>query len=253
MTAKHFTYKVILNMLRLMPNRFKGLLSEDITSTVTTPHRVKLYVQGRMMVNWMNYLWKKEPETIRWIDEMPTGSSFWDIGANIGYYSIYACNKGQHVTAFEPGSANYALLCKNIKLNRSILDTYCLAISDGKRFDTLYMASGDTGRAHNSYGEAIDPLGDTLDYKWHEDSIGYSIDELSSRLRFPNYIKIDVDGIEGKILEGSSETLKDKRLKGLMVELYPERPDYNNIVRGMRINGFVCSNVRENHFFSRVQ
>ena len=32
----------------------------------------------------------KEPETLEWIETIPQGSTFWDIGANIGLYSLYA-------------------------------------------------------------------------------------------------------------------------------------------------------------------
>ena len=32
----------------------------------------------------------KEPETLNWIDTFEDGSTFYDIGANVGLYSIYA-------------------------------------------------------------------------------------------------------------------------------------------------------------------
>ena len=35
----------------------------------------------------------KEPETLEWIDSIPGGSILWDVGANIGLYSIYAAKK----------------------------------------------------------------------------------------------------------------------------------------------------------------
>ena len=33
---------------------------------------------------------KKEPDTLAWIDLIPEGSLIWDIGANVGLYSVYA-------------------------------------------------------------------------------------------------------------------------------------------------------------------
>jgi len=39
-------------------------------------------------------LFTKEPEMIEWIDSIDSGSTFWDIGANIGLYSIYGAVKG---------------------------------------------------------------------------------------------------------------------------------------------------------------
>src|SRR5690349_11944744 len=33
---------------------------------------------------------KREPETLGWIDAFETPCRFWDIGANVGAYSVYA-------------------------------------------------------------------------------------------------------------------------------------------------------------------
>ena len=35
----------------------------------------------------------KEPETLEWINAMPSESVLWDIGANVGLYSVYAAKK----------------------------------------------------------------------------------------------------------------------------------------------------------------
>ena len=43
---------------------------------------------------------------------------------------------------------------------------------------------------------------------------------------FPNHIKIDVDGLEGSIIDGGNTTLSDQRLKSLLVELDTERQEY---------------------------
>jgi hypothetical protein len=51
--------------------------------------------------------------------------------------------------------------------------------------------------------------------------LGFSIDDFISIFRapFPNYLKIDVDGIELGILRGAAVTLCDPRLKSLIVEI----------------------------------
>ena len=35
----------------------------------------------------------KEPETLDWIDGFNENSTFWDIGCNVGLYSVYAAKK----------------------------------------------------------------------------------------------------------------------------------------------------------------
>ena len=61
----------------------------------------------------------KEPETIEWIDGFETGDTLWDIGANIGIYSIYAGVKGIRTWGFEPHFANYHQFCATIALSVS--------------------------------------------------------------------------------------------------------------------------------------
>ena len=57
----------------------------------------------------------KEPETLNWIDSLPEESELWDVGANIGLYSIYAAKKKKcNVFSFEPSVFNLELLAKNI-------------------------------------------------------------------------------------------------------------------------------------------
>ena len=58
-------------------------------------------------------LFKKEPETISWINnfykfKINKKIKFWDIGANIGVYSIYAGKKYKNIeiVSFEPSTSN---------------------------------------------------------------------------------------------------------------------------------------------------
>ena len=44
----------------------------------------------------------------------------------------------------------------------------------------------------------------------------------------PDYIKIDVDGIEHLILEGGKETLKNKKIKSILIEINENFEDQKN-------------------------
>ena len=66
----------------------------------------------------------KEPDTIEWIDNFSIDNNdnfiFWDIGANIGLYSLYCAsvhrNKSK-IYAFEPSTSNLRVLSRNITDN----------------------------------------------------------------------------------------------------------------------------------------
>jgi hypothetical protein len=55
--------------------------------------------------------------------------------------------------------------------------------------------------------------------------VGYSIDSFIKEFAapFPNHIKIDVDGIEDRIIAGATDTLADPRLLSLSIELDSSR------------------------------
>ncbi|HYL33478.1 MAG TPA: FkbM family methyltransferase [Stellaceae bacterium] len=177
----------------------------------------------------------KEPETIEWIDSFSDGDTFWDVGANVGVYSLYAAiNRRIRVLAFEPSAANYFLLNRNIELNKldGIVQGLCVAFSDDDRIDALNMLSTGLGGALSSFGEPIDPFGKTFSARFRQGAIGFSIDAFIDHFRptFPNHLKIDVDGIEDRIIAGAQRTLADGRLKSLSIELDSGRVEYTNSV-----------------------
>ncbi|HZS63219.1 MAG TPA: FkbM family methyltransferase [Xanthobacteraceae bacterium] len=58
-----------------------------------------------------------KPEMTNWIDSFPKNSVFWDIGSNVGVYTLYAASKGVRTCAFEPEASTFHLLQRNIDLN----------------------------------------------------------------------------------------------------------------------------------------
>ena len=113
------------------------------------------------------------------------------------------------------------MLAKNIYLN-SLSDK--IAIISFPLFANLavrpfYMTSKEWGGALSNFGESVDhdglPMTSVFKYK----TVGMSIDQAISHLNFtkPNYIKMDVDGIEHLILKGATDTLKSA--ESLLIEV----------------------------------
>lgn len=166
----------------------------------------------------------KEPETIEWIDSFAEGDVYWDIGANVGVYALYAAKRSDiRVLAFEPSPFNYYALCRNVELNRlgDSLSAYCLAFNDATVLDYFNMSTVEIGGALSSFGETTDYWGKQFKPQFRQAMIGFSMDDFIARFNpsFPTHLKIDVDGIEAKIVEGGLETLADHRLKSVSIEL----------------------------------
>lgn len=164
----------------------------------------------------------KEPATLAWIDSFAPGVVLWDIGANIGLFSLYAAiARNCRVVAFEPAPANFALLCRNVVINgvgESVLP-FSVALCAERRIDHLHMENSDPGGAFSAFG-GIRKAALTLD------CLGYSMDGFIADFDppFPRHLKIDVDGIEDEIVAGARCTLADPRLLSLWVELDDRKP-----------------------------
>lgn len=166
----------------------------------------------------------KEPETISWIDGFTASDVYWDVGANVGVYALYAAKRsGVRVLAFEPSPFNYYALCRNVELNRmgESLSAYCLAFNDVTVLDYFNMSTLEIGGALSSFGETTDYWGQQFKPQFQQAMIGFSMDDFISIMNppFPTHLKIDVDGIEAKIVEGGLKTLSDRRLKSVSIEL----------------------------------
>ena len=186
----------------------------------------------------------REPETLAWIDGFETPCRFWDIGANIGVFSIYAgLRVGVEVRAFEPAAASYAALCRNIEANR--LDdrvfAYCLAFGDRTELGRLYLSATNAGSVFNAFESSEDCFGNEIAAVFRQGTIGFSIDgfRLQFELPSPHYLKIDVDSIEERILEGGRQTLRDPELRSVLIELEAEETERNvRLIKALEAAGF---------------
>lgn len=164
----------------------------------------------------------KEPDTLSWLEDMPLNSVLWDIGANIGIYSVYAAIKSRaRVFALEPSVFNLEFLSRNIFLNKlqGSVTILPVALSDKITPSLFKMSSLNWGGALSTFGESFDQHGNPLHSVFEYMTMGVTMDSLVSLFEIPapSHIKIDVDGIEHFILRGGSEVLKN--VKSVLIEI----------------------------------
>ena len=218
---------------------------------------INFYCFGEIPLWRAETLLTKEPETIEWIETFKQGETLWDIGANIGCYSLYAAKKGNSVLAFEPSAANYFLLQKNIEYNKldKNIQAFCLAFNDTSESGYLNMSSIQMGGAISNFGEVtkmVECADESYDVKFSQGMISFSIDEFIRYYHIPppNHIKIDVDGNENKIVRGAKHTFKDKNLKSLLIELDCNHTEYNNeIIEILKESGFTLISKKHSPMF----
>ena len=167
-------------------------------------------------------------------------SVFYDVGANIGIYSIFAGYVSDvKVYSFEPESNNFQILMENILANNlgSKINPYPIGISNVSGLTTLHLNKFEKGSSHHMVGESLDHNLNKKEVKLTQGIFSSTLDDLNKiwKLPKPNYLKIDVDGIEYKIIE-----------KSLSVDLKIELNNINNII--LYQNEFIKKNG-----FSNVQ
>lgn len=116
-----------------------------------------------------------------------------DIGANVGLWSRSLCKNFETVIAFEPVPLFHECLTKNV-LDKN-LQLESIALGDQNTTARMNITEGNTGHTH------IDPTsvgqGDTVVKTL--DSFGYTnID----------YIKMDCEGFEYRVIQGAEQTIK---------------------------------------------
>jgi FkbM family methyltransferase len=198
------------------------ILMEKIGETSHNGTQFKFAIPNALCEWRVETFSSKEPETLEWIDNIPADAILWDIGANIGLYTVYAAKKRDcRVYAFEPSVFNLELLARNIYLN-GLSDKVCivpLALSDRMSVSAMRMTSTDWGGALSSFGKEFGWDGKTINQKFEYCMIGVSMEDVVNKLNIPlpDYIKMDVDGLEHFILKGGAIVLS--QIKEIIIEV----------------------------------
>jgi FkbM family methyltransferase len=182
----------------------------------------------------------KEPGTVEWIgQDVKSGDVFYDIGANIGVYTIFAASrtgKQGRVYAFEPHGANFARLVDNIMLNnlQQVVFPNNFALHEKEGFFPFHYKSGEVGTSDSQLSASRDAAENENGAQISELKYATSVDGLiaAGEIVAPHHIKIDVDGNEPYILEGMSHLLSGaNRPRSIQVEM--NDPHKNTILEFM--------------------
>lgn len=187
-----------------------------------------LFVSSTSVEKWrIDTIFQKEPQTVSWIrDVVGEGDVFFDIGANIGIYSLLAAiSVGQrgHVYSFEPHAFNFTRLVTNISVNKlnGIITPLSCAIGGKVCLLDFNYKSLVSGTADSQLGTLKDMNEELFSPEFIEAKICETMDHLVFEygLKAPTHIKIDVDGNELDILRGMQDCLVVHQPRSVLVEI----------------------------------
>ena len=163
-----------------------------------------------------------DPMLLRFCDEYVTSDSIvWDIGANIGIFSLAAASRGGNVVAVEPDSWLCSLLRKtqeHPKNHKLLLEPLCAAIAS--ECGTARLSIAQRGRSANfleEFGGSTQTGGTRAT---HLVPI-LTLDTLMLNGPAPTVIKIDVERAELAVLQGAKLVLEKAR-PTILIEVGPE-------------------------------
>ncbi len=147
------------------------------------------------------WLGRLEREGLAWaLGSAPAGSVFWDIGANVGLFSLAfsrAAGPQGKVYCFEPMPDNVAKLRRHLELNRCG-NAEVVAAALGDTPGVLRMTAGEfNSEFHVAADGEIEVPALTLD-GWQE----------QAKAPLPAVVKIDVEGFEAEVLRGGERCFR---------------------------------------------
>ena len=198
----------------------------------------------------------REPETRKWIDEIPSNSVLWDVGANVGSFSIYAAKLGVKVVAVEPMPYNLLLLVRNIALNDvgELCDVLPMALSEVDGPARMNLSSLEFGSAGHGFGTPDFFRGGIrqsakLCFRLAGVSLATAVEKL--KLPAPTHLKVDVDGIDDLVILGAGRYLAG--IKGICCEVKLPEERVRALETLLSDNGLQISHrSRRNAFFART-
>jgi FkbM family methyltransferase len=238
-------FGLLMFRLQKLPPRARARLQSDFTEkmidstlAVDTPKGPLSFVLlGKTSAGRAMTLLTKQPATIAWINSFQPGSVFWDIGASVGMFSLYAAlGTDTTVVAFEPAAVNYYLLSANCEANKLHDRINCLLVGIGNQrsIARLEVSQFRPARSFSFKGKRDQP------YEGRQAAIVLSIDELVEDygLPCPNYIKIDAPGASEAIIAGGARTFRRPEVRQIHLEVRESSKGGQRILEMLSQSGF---------------
>jgi len=238
-------FGLLLYRLQKLAPRSRARLQSDFTQkmidstlAVETPKGMLSFVLlGKTSGGRAMTVLTKQPATIEWIDSFQPGSVFWDIGASVGVFSVYAAlATDTTIVAFEPAAVNYYLLSANCEANKLQDRVDCLLVGVGRQrsIARLEVSQFRPARSFSFRGKRDQP------YESRQAAVVLSIDELVEEygVPCPNYIKIDAPGASEDIIAGATRTFRRSEVRQIHLEVRDSSKGGQRILEMLNQSGF---------------
>lgn len=156
------------------------------------------------------------------LDLVSTTDSFWDIGAHVGYWSLWMALHAPReisIEAFEPNPSTFSWLNRHFRVNRlgAKVRAHRLALSD--RIGEFDLKFEDMEATSTLVQNAAEHLKLSKSLLVNVSTVDALL-QASPQFQAPSLIKIDCEGHELRVLQGASATL-DRYHPKIILEIHP--------------------------------
>ncbi len=220
------------NIKRAIVSLLRGALGPFLDRRVyTVRHGIAAGLKRRGGIGFIRRPLCREEQFIQSLDF--AGKTCYDIGAYHGVFTLFfarAVGPEGHVAAFEPNPDNHAHVAENIRLNGfENVQVFPLGLGRERTMASMVFRPSERsmGSLQADLQEELRQRGDTRRITIEVDTLDHVIE--AHGLPKPDFIKIDVEGLEGDVLEGMADTL-ERHAPSLFIEVHgagPERKKAN--------------------------
>jgi len=237
------------------PNEVNGTKEMHTFQTITDPpffmsvHRQEVdRIRFEMMGTKTYYEKQMTANFVKILKNRTISGRVIDVGMNIGWFTLLSRSLGHEILSFEPNPSNIVRLCESLALNdwTDGVIIYPYALGDIEDTMLLSWPLKNPGEASltskNTYSTSIvDTFSTSISVK-RLDDIVMSIGWLKEKDKPIYLLKIDVEGFEPNVLEGSRQLLQSGLLENILMEFNPNLFDDSS-----RTNSFITL-LLQNHY-----
>jgi len=196
-----------------------------------------------------------EKDLVNWIDTFSENDTFYDIGSNVGHFSIYAAKKNIKTYCFEGHFGNLNDFIYNIHLNDVAKKIFLIPTLLGEKNESAYFFLRDflasTARSEIDHKKNIFKSQETEALKLNTITMRLDFFIDNEIIPKPSKIKIDVDGAEYFILKGLGKYLND--VDEILIEMFNRERDDWRIVQNFKYSKKISTKTIDEDFFSDIK
>jgi len=224
-------------VLSKAPIIFSSSLKQELRLTTKMPTSLDIKViVDRTKDHSRAQFCNKERLTCEWVTKYyQKGDTIYDIGANIGAVSLVSAahlKKDCLIYSFEPLPSTFNMLFKNIMINDfdKVIVPLNIALSDKVEISNFNLTSIESGTS----GHSVDDKSVLRNFNKSLTVFTQTLDNLveSYHIKLADHIKIDVDGIDYRVLLGGEKSvLNNPTLKTILIEKNDNEDKIRDLVK----------------------